>query len=375
MGMGFGRALAALGGGFTGWADDMAKVREKRADRDAELAARGIFPVQQQAGAPAQSPRDVLAQVPVAKMERVTPVRPDPMLAAVAIGGMGRSIVPGMRPEPPSLSPSLEMDSAPPPEIQRPNPQVVADALRGTQRPRMTLGDAEYEVRPEMTPEGRRDALQRATREPGNRQAFGFLAQNMEGIGDYNPDVDYTAMQQTVGTSALRARERQVDPAQNRAAYDSIPAEAFPGGHKPSFVTGDNWVSARQRYLNGEMGQKNTIETRVMFPPQGSTGELTATQQRAEARRQAEAAMRVRVRSLGLGGGIVPEDYKRIQTQYGGNIVSQAELIDIATDEFHRMEGESRTAGSADRAVTRFSERPRRKTFAEIEAELNRNRH
>lgn len=134
-------------------------------------------------------------------------------------------------------------------------------------------------------------------------------------------------------------RQQGVDPVANHAAWQSIPASAFPGGHKPDYVPGDDWTKVRARYLTGELGQQNQTQMRIEFPPQGnaSLDSFTAMQAHNIARDRALAAARQLVHNTYGRRGLHGQDFRSLAQQYN-NAATVDELAQAATEEFYKME-------------------------------------
>lgn len=297
MGLGIGRALAALGGGLTGWGGDLADEQRRTAERDSQLSLRGYFRRAPKVELPAGA--GVIEAEP-----QPEPVGGDILLDAVNRGA-GRTLVPGMRPRP--LSATLGMDPdfgdvgpddvrayAPGASTTRPSTETL-EQLKGAIRqaapkeytdPVEMLGGT-YDYRSEDTPEGRRQALQNALRERQQRAAYGAWRTANPGRSEpFEATDDWQAvMAQHLGHET---NQSTIDPALNRRLFDSLPDSVR---SRLPYVEGHDYKPLYDAYVRGEIGQQNRTEFRVMFPPGaggGSTGEMTATQQRAQRLRQAE---------------------------------------------------------------------------------------
>jgi len=278
MGRGIGQALLALGGGLSGWGGDLATERGKRADREAELALRGYYPAAPEAPALPEAPEPGPAP------------RTDPMLDAVEAGGGGRTLMPGMRPQP--LSATMGMDTdfgdvgpedprAYTPAPPRASPAEVAEAVRGVRAPRVPLYGQEYEYHPERTPEGQRQALQDALRQRQQRAAYSAWRQANPGRTEpFEATDDWQAVM--AQTLARAAPSSGVDPTLNRQHYDALPASVR---QTTPYVEGHDYKNLYDAYARGEIGQTNRTEFRVMFPPNtgGGAGGLTPAQEHSRA--------------------------------------------------------------------------------------------
>jgi hypothetical protein len=191
-------------------------------------------------------------------------------------------------------------------------------------RPTVTLSDGTtYRYEPSLTEEGRREAADRA--------AYEAFAARRPNAPAYEAAAGHWA---ALNAQEVGRESRGPSDAENRAVYDRIPAAAFPQGRKPAYEPSVDWGPLYQGYVRGEMGQQNRIEIRV--PRSHDDGRLTPLQQRTIARDQAEAQMRSHVRRVGAER-VRPEDYFRISRASGG-AVSQADLIEVATDEARKVE-------------------------------------
>lgn len=280
MSRGWGRALIALGGGLNDWAGEMSQRRERQQSVDSQLASRGYF---------RREPKTAMASGG-GMMESAVP-QSDPMLDAIAQGGGGRSLMPGMRPQPLSATMGMDVDfgdvgpenpsayapdtrpaEAQPPSV-RPGPErlmalksAIRNAAPKDYSETMEFEGGMYEYDPERTPEGRRSGLQAALQRQQQQAAYASWLRNNPGRNVAFEAVDDW---QAVNREGLRADTRAAEPSTINV-----------GG---------------RRFPDTPQGQAAAIAwDRALNPPRetgggggGGGGGMTPTQERTQRRREA----------------------------------------------------------------------------------------
>lgn len=253
MGLGIGRALAALGGGLSGWGGELADEQRRAAERDSQLSLHGYFRRAPKVQLPASDGvMEQAAQPPVSPAGGATA----PWLELSHAMGVD----PGIREEGvtrPSTETLEQLKTA----VRQSAPKEYTDPVE-------LLGGT-YDYRPEDTPEGRRQALQDALKTRQQRAAYG--AWRVANPGRSEP------FEATDDWQAVMAQ--RIAHEGNRAA---TPQTIRVGGREfPDTPEGEALALAWDRRLN---------------PPRatggggvdGGGGDMTATQQRAQRLRQAQ---------------------------------------------------------------------------------------
>lgn len=317
IGYGLGRALQTLGQGAFGWADAMNEEQQLRARQQAVEDQR----------------RERLS---------IEGWRPASDKRVGAESGAGMMVTGDRTPRPETAAPAGMPDAA---SLDRLKNALLTSTYGAKEAPRerATLSDGLSIERP--APTAARDALARRT-SVASYDAMG-------GAEPFNPAINYPAVQQ----SRMATEARRPGDQEQRAAYDAIPAAAFPNGQKPAFTPNMNWVGIAESYTKGEMGQQNRTEFRVTFPPSGPSGVMSPAQVRAQNVSSAEG----RAKTLGLEAVSIAESgrpnfdpvgaVRNSLRQEFGDTLTEGQIQGLAVDAVRQSEGVSRTEA-------RFGERP-----------------
>lgn len=159
------------------------------------------------------------------------------------------------------------------------------------------------------------------------------------------PGISYRRIYESGATSSQRTTPA---PEVNRAAYERVPATAFPGGRKPAFSTAQNWVDVEKGWINGERQQQNRVEVYVQTPPRGrgGSGGRTVAQERSTALRSAKG-----IAAQGVTQGFHDEQIRvQLRNDYG-DALEEGEIQGIVAEARRRATGDQRAENREERAA------------------------
>lgn len=292
-GLGIGRALTAGATSLGGYADDLLRERLAHAQEDRSLAAQGFF---RKDALPAPSAGKVIAPLDDAAGASGDPMQPT-------------------RPQA--------------------DPQELADALSAVasqsppKEPTARIGGEAYGYRPEMTPQGRALALRQALEDRQDQAAYTAF----RGAGGTEPYEAARGHWSEINRQRIgQASRTAVDPAESRRMWEALPEAVR---RQAPYIEGHDYKPLYDSFIRGEIGKQDRIDFRVMFPPQGRSGNGTEKDENGLPRRsrdeqtqdaQAEVEVTVRNNYGKRANALSRDELTAIMRRHPGASMSQVGL-------------------------------------------------